>query len=433
MVSVLHCAEHNHDLSSPSKRRFFKSSRELPPHVKKRLATNDIAGIRPKKNFNSFVVEAGRHENLTFLEKDVRNFLDNVRHLRLGEADAAAIQKYFLKMQADNSNFFYIMDINEEGRLRNVFWADARSRAAYKEFGDVVTFDTTYLTNKYDMPFAPFVGVNHHGQSILLGCGLISHEDTDTFTWLFQSWLTCMSNHAPSAIITDQDKAMQRAIGIVFPFTRHRWCLWHIMKKIPEKLKGYKEKYESIKFSFQNIVYDSLNCDEFEDRWKVFVEKYNLQNNEWLLGLYEKRRRWVPSFVKDTFWACMSTTQRSESINAFFDEYVNSKTTLKQFVEQYENALRDKVEKQSLADFQSFNSKIPCFTMYNIEKQYHDAYTNAKFKEFQKELEGKMHCGISSSERNGTIIDITVDEDVKIDTEMRRVPFIVHFNEDIQV
>ena len=60
------------------------------------------------------------------------------------------------------------MDINEEGRLRNVFWADARSRAAYEEFGDVVTFDTTYLTNKYDMPFAPFVGVNHHGQSILL-------------------------------------------------------------------------------------------------------------------------------------------------------------------------------------------------------------------------------------------------------------------------
>lgn len=40
---------------------------------------------------------------------------------------------------------------------------------AYEEFGDIITFDTTYLTNKYDMPFAPFVGVNHHGHSILLG------------------------------------------------------------------------------------------------------------------------------------------------------------------------------------------------------------------------------------------------------------------------
>lgn len=39
----------------------------------------------------------------------------------------------------------------------------------YESFGDVVTFDTTYLPNKYGMPFARFVGVNHHGQSILLG------------------------------------------------------------------------------------------------------------------------------------------------------------------------------------------------------------------------------------------------------------------------
>ncbi|KAL7199222.1 hypothetical protein ACSBR2_021496 [Camellia fascicularis] len=100
------------------------------------------------------------------------------------------------------------MDLDGNGRLQNVFWADARSKAACKEFGDVVTFDTTYLANKYDMPFAPFVGVNHHGQSTLLGCGLISHKDTETFTWLFQSWLACMSGCPPNAIITDQDKAM---------------------------------------------------------------------------------------------------------------------------------------------------------------------------------------------------------------------------------
>ena len=67
--------------------------------------------------------------------------------------------------------------------------------------------------------------------------------------------------------------------------------------------------------------------------------------------------------------------------------------------------------------------------MYNIEKQYYDAYTHTKFKEFQTELEGKMHCGISSFEKN-TISHITVDEDINIGTELRRVPFMVHFNED---
>ncbi|GFY80757.1 hypothetical protein Acr_01g0005660 [Actinidia rufa] len=46
--------------------------------------------------------------------------------------------------------------LDEHGQLRNVFWADARSRAVCKKFGDVVTFDITYLVNKHDMPFAPF-------------------------------------------------------------------------------------------------------------------------------------------------------------------------------------------------------------------------------------------------------------------------------------
>ena len=71
--------------------------------------------------------------------------------------------------------------MDEDFHVQNIFWADARCRSAYEYFGDVVTFDTTYLTNKYDMPFAPFVGVNHHGQSILLGCGLLSSEDTKSF------------------------------------------------------------------------------------------------------------------------------------------------------------------------------------------------------------------------------------------------------------
>ncbi|XP_040997115.1 uncharacterized protein LOC121243124 [Juglans microcarpa x Juglans regia] len=58
---------------------------------------------------------------------------------------------------------------------------DARNRAMYESFGDVIIFDTTYLTNTYKMPFAPFVGVNHHGHSILFGCGLISNKDANTF------------------------------------------------------------------------------------------------------------------------------------------------------------------------------------------------------------------------------------------------------------
>lgn len=89
-------------------------------------------------------------------------------------------------MQKWNLNFYHVLDFDEDGRLRNLFWADARSRATYESFSDVVSFDTTYLTNRYKMPFAPFVGVNHHGLSILLGYALLSCETIDLYIWLFR-------------------------------------------------------------------------------------------------------------------------------------------------------------------------------------------------------------------------------------------------------
>ncbi|RYR21407.1 hypothetical protein Ahy_B03g066684 [Arachis hypogaea] len=39
---------------------------------------------------------------------------------------------------------------------------DVRSRAACEYFGDVISFDTTYNTNRYNLVCGSFVGVNHH-------------------------------------------------------------------------------------------------------------------------------------------------------------------------------------------------------------------------------------------------------------------------------
>jgi hypothetical protein len=301
--------EHNHE-TSPTKSRTFKCNREVEEHVKRQLELNDIAGIPLHKSYNSIVVESGGYENMSFNEKDCRNFIDEARRLRLGEGDATAIQAYFIKTQAKCPSFFFSLDLNDMNQLRNVFWADNRSREAYKEFGDVVTFDTTYLTNKYDMPFAPFVGVNHHGQSTLLGCGLVSNEDTYTFVWLFNTWLQCMEGQAPQGIITDQDRAMKNAIEIVFPNTTHRWCLWHILKKLPKKFGGRHDK-QAIMTAISNAVYDTQTPEEFEDNWARLIEVFTLDGNEWLSGLYDERRRWVPCYLKTQFWAEPKTTDPS--------------------------------------------------------------------------------------------------------------------------
>ena len=112
--------EHNHDLS-PGKARYFRSNRNIGAQMKRRLELNDQAGINVSRNFRSLVGEANGYENLTFGEKDCRNYIDKVRRLRLGTGDAEAIQKYFVRMQKQNSQFYYVMDVDDESRLRNVF------------------------------------------------------------------------------------------------------------------------------------------------------------------------------------------------------------------------------------------------------------------------------------------------------------------------
>ncbi|XP_026384144.1 protein FAR1-RELATED SEQUENCE 4-like [Papaver somniferum] len=308
--------EHNHELK-PEFARHFRCNRFIDSLVKNQIDLLDQYGIRLCKSYDVCVNESGGQENMTCSQKYCRNLIDKLRTARLGEGDAVAILKYFTKMGSQGFRFYSSVDTDDTRHLRSLFLENGRSREEYKEFCEVISFDTTYLVNRYDMPFASFVGLNHHGESILLGCGLVVHEDTNSFIWLFSKWLDCMSGCAPPALITDQAKAMQNAIEIVFPNSRHRWCIWH----------------------------DG-----------------------------------------------MQSTQRSESMNSFLDGYLGPKTTLKQFVEQFERVMRDKAEKETVADTETWSKLILTATFFEMETQMLGLYTLSKFKYFQDELTSKMYC-----------------------------------------
>ncbi|KAD6796577.1 hypothetical protein E3N88_07473 [Mikania micrantha] len=78
--------------------------------------------------------------------------------------------KHFQDKSTEDPKFQFVLDLFDDGSQRNIFWADGKSRDSYIKFGDVV-FDVTYMTNKFMMPIAPFVGVNHN-HSILFGGAL---------------------------------------------------------------------------------------------------------------------------------------------------------------------------------------------------------------------------------------------------------------------
>ncbi|GAB2292919.1 hypothetical protein Dimus_027147 [Dionaea muscipula] len=212
--------QHNHILVTPSKRKKIRPLREMS-----KAAKDLTEGFRREWLPIGKVPAIFGDEHVGFDNRDCWNHLARLRQIDYDVGDTVATLSYFRKKQAESPQFYYAVQFNEEGRATNFFWVDARSISAYRCFGDVVTFDTTYRTNKYDMPFAPFTGVNHHFQTIQFGCALLSDETEETFVWLFNTWLEAMGNCPPVSIITDQDLTMRGAIAKVFPTTRHRLCI----------------------------------------------------------------------------------------------------------------------------------------------------------------------------------------------------------------
>ncbi|XP_042958127.1 protein FAR-RED IMPAIRED RESPONSE 1-like [Carya illinoinensis] len=238
-----------------------------------------------------------------------------------------------------------------------------------------------------------------------------------------------MDGEAPKAIITDQDRAMKNAIALVFPNTRHRYCLWHILKKVPEKLGSHHAYKTGLKTSLLKCVYDSQTIGEFENSWDVLITTYNLQENAWLHSLYDERSFWVPVFLKEIFWAGMSTTQRNESMNALFDGYIHSRTYLKEFVDQFNNALRKKIENENGVDFHSFNVIIPVVSISPLEKIFQNIYTNAKFREVQKEIIEMLGVLPTLHRKDGVVATYHVEDEVVVDNFIKEVTQMVYFNE----
>ncbi|CAI9301028.1 unnamed protein product [Lactuca saligna] len=94
----------------------------MDSYAKRRLKSNDYAGIPLNKSFHSLVVEAKGYGNLSFGETDCRSYIAKVRQLRLGQGDAETLRNYFVHMQKRSSNFFYVIDMDDEGCMQNVFW-----------------------------------------------------------------------------------------------------------------------------------------------------------------------------------------------------------------------------------------------------------------------------------------------------------------------
>lgn len=377
--------EHNHELVPPDKVHCLRSHRHVSGPARSLIDTLQAAGMGPSGVMTVLAIESGGISNVGFTKVDCQNYMSSSRQRTLGSG-GQHIMDYLKDIQAEDPGLFYAIQGDLDNAHGNIFWADSTSRTNYKYFGDTVTLDTTYRTNRYRVPFAPFTGLNHHGQPVLFGCALLLNESESSFVWLFEAWLDAMSGCHPISITTDHDRIIKAAVIRVLPNTRHRFCKWNIFREAQDKLSHVFHSSPSFEVEFHKCINETETIDEFKSCWVSLLERYGLTDSDWLKLMYDDRRQWVPVFLRDTFFGEMSITQSSEKVNSFFSGYINASTSIQVLIKQCEKAIASRREKEVKADYDTINTTAVLRTPSPMEKQAASIYTRKIFMKIQEEL-----------------------------------------------
>ncbi|XP_060674841.1 protein FAR-RED IMPAIRED RESPONSE 1-like [Ziziphus jujuba] len=352
---------------------------------KRRKGTNEVI----RKEFVCYKEgeSSKKGENIGCVKKDIYNYKAKLGNEMWGQ-DTELLKEYFLTEQEKDPSFMFEIDAYDKCKLKRCFWSDLVCRRAYGCFGDVMVFDTTYNTNQYGMIFAPLVGVNNHGQTVIFACAFLSDERTESFVRLFELLKKSMPANTPKMIIIDQDPAMTKAVAQSLPNTFHRYCSWYILEKFSIYLNAitYRDFYKD----FKHCIWESERPEEFERKWTSIIEKVNLHDNDWLKSIFEVRSRWVPTHVNYVFLAGMSSSQHAESSYAFLKRYFSKKNSLMDFILRFNSALAHQCHVDLSADYVDINEKLVLKLPLEMEKQMAKIYTHKIFF-----ISFKMSCGIA--------------------------------------
>ncbi|XP_057770751.1 protein FAR1-RELATED SEQUENCE 5-like [Salvia miltiorrhiza] len=214
-------------------------------------------------------------------------------------------------------------------------------------------------------------------------------------------------------LITDQDPALKIAVENVMPNTRHRFCMWHIMMKVAQKLPISLRENAELTSRLYEVAWSEFDePSDFEEKWFEVINEYGLAEHSWFSDMFSKRTYWIPAYFRDlSMSGLFRTTSMSESENSFFRKYLNRNSNLASFYIHYESAMQAQRHsyKQLCMTDQTTTPKLK--THSSIEQHASDIYTRKIFLEVQVEIfEALNRCCIKSMDTGAEEHKYVIDD-----------------------
>lgn len=103
--------------------------------------------IGPVTTFRMMKEIVGGYDNIGASKQDFKNFHRDLKAYIQG-SDAQMFVDNFTNKKLMWSAFFFDFEMDEDYCLCRALWADPLCKKSYALFGDMVSFDTTYQTNR---------------------------------------------------------------------------------------------------------------------------------------------------------------------------------------------------------------------------------------------------------------------------------------------
>jgi hypothetical protein len=150
--------EHNHDrIKKFSLTKYLNSHRDILAEEKDFINLLHGCNITTTRAYQIMGELYGGIAHCPYTEGDAKNLRVEYRAENKGK-DMKATLDYFEELKKEDPEFYYNYTLDDEDRIENLFWVDGAARKVFDLYEDCISFDTTYLTNAYNMSCAPFIG-----------------------------------------------------------------------------------------------------------------------------------------------------------------------------------------------------------------------------------------------------------------------------------
>ncbi|KAH6779303.1 hypothetical protein C2S52_010540 [Perilla frutescens var. hirtella] len=192
--------EHNHEMYALNQSYLLRSARHLSQSKGLLVEALNTAGIGVSRACRFMENEAGGVQNIGFTRKDAYNHLNRVKQSsRVNSLDANGLVQFFVKKSNKEPFFYWNVQSDDEGRLMNFFFRDSRCLIDYESFGDVLSVDTTYKTNKYNLICASFVEFEMCWSSMIQTFSLANKRWFSNMYKLRKRWASVFTNNCFTA------------------------------------------------------------------------------------------------------------------------------------------------------------------------------------------------------------------------------------------